>query len=198
MSYPSFVLQAAKLSWLTATEGSFGSASWIKAETFVSASTTWFDFKPDGQHNLKGVMYIKTIKTTGRGSETDENLRTKVLLPPRPFIHNNCQKQDSSKTVAADHNFHVECNGLKIVYSSMAPCSSEDQLCPPQDCRPQPGTKTKHLLRASRVEQKWTCDAFKLHTDSYCSSMLYWECGNHIWRFRLDLNLQSLSCFNVK
>ena len=114
-----------------------------------------------------------------------------------PSFTRNCQKQDSSKTVAVDHNFHVECNDLKIVYSSMAPCSSEE-LCPPQDCRPQPGTKTKHLLRASRVEQKWTCDAFKLHTDSYRSSMLYWECGNHIWRFRLDLNLQSLSCFNVK
>ena len=52
----------------------------------------WFDFKPDGQHNLKGVMYIKTIKTTGRGSETDENLRTKVLLPPRPFIHKKLPK----------------------------------------------------------------------------------------------------------
>ena len=45
MTYPSFVLQAAKLSWLTATEGSFGSASWVKAETFVSASTTLVRFQ---------------------------------------------------------------------------------------------------------------------------------------------------------
>ena len=37
-----------------------------------------------------------------------------------------------------------------------------------EDCWPQPGTKAKHLLQASRVEQKWTCDAFKLHTVIPC------------------------------
>ena len=37
-----------------------------------------------------------------------------------------------------------------------------------EDCGPQPGTKAKHLLQTSRVEQKWTCDAFKLHTVIPC------------------------------
>ena len=49
----------------------------------------WFDFKPVRQHSLKGVMRIKTIKPSGQRSETDENLRTKVLLLV-PFIHKNC------------------------------------------------------------------------------------------------------------
>ena len=87
MSYPSFVLQAAKLSWLTATEGSFGSASWIKAETFVSASTTLVRFQArwtaqlerrdvyqDYQNNWSGKRNWR--KPTHKGATTPSTLHS--------------------------------------------------------------------------------------------------------------------------
>ena len=65
-----------------------------------------------------------------------------------------------------------------------------------EDCGPN-RHQNKTLALACRAEPKWTLDAFKL-PDSNWTSFLYWECGNHIWRFCLHLNLQNLSFFNVE
>ena len=87
MRDPSFVSQAAKPSWLTATEGSFGSASWIKAETFVSASTTLVQFQArwtaqlerrdvyqDYQNNWSGKRNWR--KPTHKGATTASTLHS--------------------------------------------------------------------------------------------------------------------------
>ena len=157
MTYLSFVLQAAKPSWLTATEGSFGSASWIKAETVVSASATWVRFQAKWTEQLERRDVYQDYQNNWSGKR---NWRKPTHKGATTWTHHSQELQ---------------------LVSITAPVSIGRFVGP--NHAPKPNT-----CFGFRVEPKWTNDVFLA---SYCDSIMYWECDNHIWHFCLHLTAQT-------